>query len=48
MAKPFERFLSLDVFRGMTICFMIIVNTPGSGAEPFAPLEHAAWHGFTP
>src|SRR5215218_6877528 len=32
----------------MTICFMIIVNTPGSGATPFAPLEHAAWHGFTP
>ena len=43
-----ERFLALDVFRGMTICFMIIVNTPGSGAAPFAPLEHAAWHGFTP
>lgn len=43
-----ERFLSLDVFRGMTICFMIIVNTPGSGAIPFAPLEHAKWNGFTP
>src|SRR5215203_4381206 len=46
--KVAQRFLSLDVFRGMTICFMIIVNTPGSGASPFAPLEHAAWHGFTP
>ena len=45
---PNPRFLSLDVFRGMTICFMIIVNTPGSGATPFAPLNHAAWHGFTP
>src|ERR1700750_1733732 len=43
-----NRFLSLDVFRGMTICFMIIVNTAGSGATPFAPLEHAAWFGFTP
>lgn len=42
------RFLSLDVFRGLTICFMIIVNTPGSGATPFAALQHAAWHGFTP
>lgn len=42
------RFLSLDVFRGMTVCFMIIVNTPGSGATPFAPLLHASWHGFTP
>jgi predicted acyltransferase len=45
--KP-DRFLSLDVFRRMTICFMIIVNTPGTGATPFAPLEHAAWFGFTP
>ena len=43
-----QRFIALDVFRGMTICFMIIVNTPGSGAEPFGPLEHAGWHGFTP
>ena len=48
MDKPYQRFLSLDVFRGMTICFMIIVNTPGSGAVPFAPLLHATWHGFTP
>jgi len=43
-----NRFLSLDIFRGMTICFMIIVNSPGSGATPFAPLMHAAWNGFTP
>ena len=43
-----NRFLSLDVFRGMTICFMIIVNDPGSGAAAFAPLEHAKWFGFTP
>lgn len=42
------RFLSLDVLRGMTICFMIIVNNPGTGATPFAPLEHASWNGFTP
>lgn len=48
MEKSANRFLSLDVFRGMTICFMIIVNTPGSGAAPFSPLEHAAWFGFTP
>lgn len=43
-----SRFLALDVFRGMTICFMIIVNTPGTGADAFAPLQHARWHGFTP
>ncbi|ARK12466.1 heparan-alpha-glucosaminide N-acetyltransferase domain-containing protein [Fibrella sp. ES10-3-2-2] len=43
-----NRFLSLDVFRGLTVCFMIVVNTPGAGATPFAPLNHAEWHGFTP
>jgi len=43
-----QRFLALDVFRGMTICFMIIVNTPGSGQFSYAPLNHAAWNGFTP
>ena len=48
MKVPSQRFLSLDVFRGMTICFMIIVNTPGGGAEQFGPLKHAGWHGFTP
>jgi len=48
MKSASERFIALDVFRGMTICFMIIVNTPGSGAAAFAPLDHAQWHGFTP
>lgn len=43
-----NRFLSLDVFRGLTVCFMIIVNTPGNGAASFSPLNHANWHGFTP
>ena len=45
MDQSANRFLSLDVFRGMTICFMIIVNTPGSCAAPFPPLEHAARFG---
>ncbi|MEJ5962188.1 acyltransferase family protein [Pedobacter immunditicola] len=43
-----SRFTTLDIFRGMTICFMIIVNSPGSGAVQWAPLDHAAWFGFTP
>jgi len=47
MPAPKQRFLALDVFRGMTICFMIIVNTSGSKFT-FSPLEHAHWHGFTP
>ncbi len=47
MTAP-QRFTALDVFRGMTICFMIIVNTPGNGATTFSPLLHAKWNGFTP
>ena len=43
-----QRFTALDVFRGMTICFMIIVNTPGNGDTSYSPLHHAEWHGFTP
>ncbi|WP_295670379.1 DUF5009 domain-containing protein [uncultured Mucilaginibacter sp.] len=43
-----ERFTALDVFRGMTLCFMIIVNAPGSDADVWTPLDHAAWFGFTP
>ena len=42
-----ERFITLDVFRGMTIFLMIIVNTPGGGAVPYSPLEHAQWNGCT-
>ena len=43
-----QRNVALDVFRGMTICFMIIVNTPGNSATTFSPLDHAKWFGFTP
>ncbi len=48
MATTTTRFTALDVFRGMTICFMIMVNTPGNGATTYSPLLHAKWNGFTP
>ncbi len=41
------RLVSLDVFRGITIAAMVLVNNPGKG-ESYAPLEHATWHGWTP
>ena len=44
----FTRFTALDIFRGLTICFMIIVNTSGNGATTYWPLQHAGWNGFTP
>lgn len=43
-----KRYLALDVFRGMTICFMIVVNSPGRWDIAYGPLLHAPWHGFTP
>jgi predicted acyltransferase len=43
-----QRLTSLDVFRGMTIALMIIVNNPGSWSHIYAPLRHASWHGWTP
>jgi predicted acyltransferase len=48
MAKKSERLVSLDIFRGMTVAFMIIVNTPGSWKYVYPPLRHAEWHGCTP
>jgi predicted acyltransferase len=42
------RFLSLDIFRGMTIAGMILVNTPGSWSYVYSPLRHAPWNGCTP
>ncbi|MEP6516435.1 acyltransferase family protein [Microcoleus vaginatus] len=42
------RFKSLDVFRGIAIASMILVNNPGSWEQVYPPLEHAEWHGCTP
>ncbi|MEO9802134.1 MAG: DUF5009 domain-containing protein [Reichenbachiella sp.] len=43
-----DRLLSLDVFRGITIAAMILVNDPGSWSYVYSPLLHAKWHGCTP
>ncbi len=45
---PADRLLALDVFRGITITAMILVNNPGSWSYVYAPLAHANWHGWTP
>lgn len=44
---PHRRFTALDVFRGVTIFLMIVVNTAGPGAPAFVQLVHAKWFGFT-
>ncbi len=43
-----ERLLALDVFRGMTVAGMLLVNNPGSWSAIHPPLAHAAWNGWTP
>ena len=39
------RLLSLDVFRGMTVAGMVLVNNPGTWSAVYSPLAHAPWHG---
>ena len=43
-----ERIISVDIFRGLTIVLMILVNTPGTWSDVYAPLLHAERHGYTP
>lgn len=46
--QPSQRYLSLDVLRGLTIAGMIIVNDPGDWGYIYPPLRHASWEGITP
>lgn len=43
-----QRYVALDVLRGMTVAGMILVNNPGTWSSIFPPLKHAAWSGCTP
>jgi len=43
-----QRVVSLDVFRGITIAGMVLVNNPGTWSSIYWPLQHAEWHGWTP
>jgi predicted acyltransferase len=43
-----SRLLSVDVFRGLTMVAMILVNNPGDPGTTYWPLQHARWHGWTP
>jgi predicted acyltransferase len=42
------RLLSVDALRGLTVAAMVLVNNPGTWSAVYAPLQHAAWHGWTP
>src|SRR5688572_22403758 len=47
-ASDAQRLVSLDVFRGITIAGMVLVNNPGTWQHIYWPLRHAEWHGWTP
>ena len=46
--KTPARLVSLDVFRGLTMAGMVIVNNPGDWGHVYPPLLHAEWNGWTP
>jgi predicted acyltransferase len=43
-----HRWLSVDVLRGLTIGFMIMVNNNGGGSNAYWAMKHTDWNGFTP
>src|ERR1700746_2844569 len=47
LGSPLKRLLSLDVVRGITIAFMIMVNNNG-GPGSWRFMNHAEWNGLTP
>lgn len=46
--SPTRRLLSIDLLRGLTLAFMILVNDNGDEASAYWAVKHAAWNGFTP
>lgn len=46
--KPSSRLLSIDVMRGITIGFMILVNNNGQNNLAYRAMNHSPWNGFTP
>ncbi len=48
LSNSSNRLISLDIFRGITIAGMVLVNNPGTWSAIYSPLKHAEWHGATP
>lgn len=42
------RLMCLDVFRGLAVAGMILVDNPGSDEKAYHLISHAAWNGWTP
>lgn len=42
------RLMCLDIFRGLLVAAMILVDNPGSDEQAFSAIKHAQWNGWTP
>jgi predicted acyltransferase len=42
------RLMSLDIFRGLCVAGMIVVDNPGNDTKAYWPIMHADWNGWTP
>jgi predicted acyltransferase len=43
-----SRLMSLDIFRGLCVAGMIVVDNPGNDTKAYWPIMHADWNGWTP
>src|ERR1700687_2498829 len=43
-----KRLMCLDIYRGLCVAGMIIVDNPGSDTKAYWPIMHAQWNGWTP
>ena len=43
-----ERLTPVDIFRGLAVAGMILVDNPGSDDLAYWPIKHAQWNGWTP
>jgi predicted acyltransferase len=48
VTPPSTRLLSIDLLRGLTVAFMILVNNNGNNDLAYRALNHSPWNGFTP
>ena len=43
-----QRLTSVDVYRGLAVAGMILVDNPGSDDLAYWPIKHTVWNGWTP